>query len=420
MNLRLLNIIIFTTTIIISTLDIDICNGQVARETLVASSELKRNVTLNFKFDSAVLDSTYLKNAASLSTLDDILGNKAILSNLDSVVIEVSTSPEGHPEHNMRLSKRRADAIRDYIVSKHAIAGHKIIRYPLGENWIGLRRLIEADSNITQRQEALDILDTQSDPHTREAQIKQLGNGRVWSYISNNYLRHLRTGAVCAVFFHRSIDEVVKVESSNIIEIDTLSVTTQSEDNTHNIQLVASVDKPLSVYTPNKRPAFSIKTNLLYYTLGVLNIGGEFYMSDKLSIDVPITYSPYSLSRNYTFQTLSIQPECRYWLNSVSAGHFAGIHTHVAYYNVAIDNKSRYQDKGGSSPLWGFGFTYGYALPLKGNWGMEFLIGAGYANIKCDEFYNIPNGALVDSFDKNYWGITRVGVNLIYKFNKQR
>ena len=42
--------------------------------------------------------------------------------------------------------------------------------------------------------------------------------------------------------------------------------------------------------------------------------------------------------------------------------------------------------------------------------------GAGYANMKYDTYYNIDNGALIETKSRNYWGITRLGISLSYHF----
>ena len=53
--------------------------------------------------------------------------------------------------------------------------------------------------------------------------------------------------------------------------------------------------------------------------------------------------------------------------------------THVAGFNVAINDKARYQDP--NHALWGMGLSYGYAFSWgKDNrWGIEFNIGVGFA-----------------------------------------
>lgn len=66
------------------------------------------------------------------------------------------------------------------------------------------------------------------------------------------------------------------------------------------------------------------------------------------------------------------------------------------------------------------GLSYGYVLPFARHWAAEFTVGAGYVHTKYDTYYNIPNGA---RFEKgrayNYWGLTKVGINLLYRFGNK-
>ena len=94
-----------------------------------------------------------------------------------------------------------------------------------------------------------------------------------------------------------------------------------------------------------------------------------------------------------------------------------GLHAHVGWFNVKW-NRDRYQDA--DRPLLGAGVSYGYLLPLGGHWAGEFTLGAGYANMKYDTYYNIDNGARIDTRTKNYWGITRMGLSIVYRFNLKK
>jgi hypothetical protein len=90
----------------------------------------------------------------------------------------------------------------------------------------------------------------------------------------------------------------------------------------------------------------------------------------------------------------------------------------VAWYNISTNRLSYYQDRDGATPLWGAGISYGYAvaLPWWDRCSMEFTLGAGYARLDYDVFYNVPNGAKYASGTKNYWGITRAGLSFTYNF----
>lgn len=85
----------------------------------------------------------------------------------------------------------------------------------------------------------------------------------------------------------------------------------------------------------------------------------------------------------------------------------------MALFNVKWD-ENRYQSI--NRPLLGAGVSYGYKLPFSRHWGAEFTLGAGYANMQYDTYYNIDNGAKIETKNRNYWGITRVGLSLSYQF----
>lgn len=169
------------------------------------------------------------------------------------------------------------------------------------------------------------------------------------------------------------------------------------------------------------KKCWAIKTNLIYWTTAaIINFGVEYSPTKQWSIDFPVTFSPYTLKYNWRIRTLSMQPEVRWWMEEAMKGHFVGLHSHVAYYNISTNKLDRYQDRDGKTPLWGFGLSYGYAIHLKKEWNMEFVIGLGYAHLDYDVFYNVKNGARYRGDTKNYWGITRAAVNLIYHLNEKK
>ena len=93
-------------------------------------------------------------------------------------------------------------------------------------------------------------------------------------------------------------------------------------------------------------------------------------------------------------------------------GHFFGVHLTAGQFNIATNEKTRYQDADG---MYGAGLDYGYALKFTENWGMEFNIGAGLIHTRYNAYYNIDNGERFDTRIKNYWGITRCGISIIYR-----
>lgn len=168
--------------------------------------------------------------------------------------------------------------------------------------------------------------------------------------------------------------------------------------------------------TPQGR-YLGIKTNLAAWAGTIMNLAADVQVARHLSVELPILWCPWYVSDKHAVKTFTIQPEARYWLSKPGKGHFFGVHAHVGWFNVKW-NRDRYQDT--DRPLLGAGISYGYLLPFNEHWAGEFTLGAGYANMRYDTYYNIDNGARIDTRTKNYWGITRVGLSVVYRFNLKK
>lgn len=168
---------------------------------------------------------------------------------------------------------------------------------------------------------------------------------------------------------------------------------------------------------PDEGRYLGVKTNLAAWAGTILNAAVDVQVSDHFSVELPVLWCPWYVSDQHAIKTFTIQPEARYWLAKPGAGHFFGLHAHVGWFNVRW-NRDRYQDT--DRPLLGAGISYGYLLPFNEHWAGEFTLGAGYANMRYDTYYNIDNGARIDTRTKNYWGITRVGISVVYRFHLKK
>lgn len=172
--------------------------------------------------------------------------------------------------------------------------------------------------------------------------------------------------------------------------------------------------KPVKPDAPRYR--WAVKTNVAYLAATVANFGTEYSFGKHYSVDLPIIYSPYTVARDYRLRFLAVQPEFRYWLGTPMQGHFFGAHLNIGAFNISVDKEKRYQSPNG---FYGVGLSYGYVLSFARHWGAEFTVGAGYVHAKYDVYYNIPNGARYErGIPYNYWGLTKVGINLVYRFGK--
>ena len=70
----------------------------------------------------------------------------------------------------------------------------------------------------------------------------------------------------------------------------------------------------------------AVKTNLLYDVTTTLNVGVEFRVAPKWSIDLSGNYNPFNLGEDRKMKHWLVQPEVRYWFCEAFNGHFLALH----------------------------------------------------------------------------------------------
>ena len=175
-------------------------------------------------------------------------------------------------------------------------------------------------------------------------------------------------------------------------------------------------------------PLLAVKSNLLYDATTTMNLGIEFGLAPKWTLDISGNYNPWTFSENRKMKHWLIQPEARYWLCQRFSGHFFGLHGHYAQYNMggmlpwgfntgkmfgSIENPNilthRYEGW-----LAGAGISYGYHWVLGNRWGLEATIGVGYAYLEYDKYPCERCGRKIATESKHYFGPTKAGVTLIF------
>lgn len=154
----------------------------------------------------------------------------------------------------------------------------------------------------------------------------------------------------------------------------------------------------------------AIKTNGLYWATTTPNLGVEFAVSRKVTVDLSAAYNPWTFKDDKKMRLWLAQPEVRYWLCERFEGHFVGAHLHAAQYYGGFGDH-RYDGY-----LAGGGFSYGYSHILSPRWSLEAVIGLGYARLWYDESLRIPCEKCHEKKHKNYFGPTKAAVSIIYLF----
>jgi len=165
-------------------------------------------------------------------------------------------------------------------------------------------------------------------------------------------------------------------------------------------------------------PKFAIKSNLLYDATTTFNLGVELGLGGKTTLDIPVSYNPWTFSENRKWKHLLVQPELRWWFCERFNGSFLGLHAHYAIFNVGNMPKlpliNNAEDRRYEGWLLGAGISYGYNIILAPRWGLELTAGVGYAYMDYDRYQCGNCGEFISEGTKHYFGPTKAGITLVY------
>ena len=337
-----------------------------------------------------------------ITTINKIINEPEI--NLAYIWIGGSASPEGPPTWNKKLGDYRSQALAQYLRNNTEIPDTLLRIENLGEDWYSFTTTLTQDPTFPHRDNILRIITTEPDTEKRKQQIKAIDGGRTWNRIIHELFPPLRNARMVIVCYD--------TPTPLTAEQPRLAIPYYPRTE------LAPAPQAFAA-APPKEWVFAIKNNLLFTALLTANLGFEVQLWEHFSLDVPVWYSPYDLfTPRRKIRMLAAQPEIRWWAGNVMEGHFIGLHTHIAGFNIALNDYARYQDP--NHALWGMGLSYGYALPIdkSGHWGIEFNVGLGFAEYSYDAYHNQDNGARFSSGQGWYLGITRGGITLSYKWAK--
>ncbi|KGN94951.1 DUF3575 domain-containing protein [Porphyromonas crevioricanis] len=320
-----------------------------------------------------------------------------------------SASPEGPIDGNKRLGKSRAEALADYLKRETHLEDVDIRIENIWEDWASLSLLL-SKQDFPNKEKVIQIIANEEKWDQRKLKIKRIDKRKTWNLLLHEMFPKLRNARMVIV---------CSVKESPVLS--DMSVSLSSEEIAVEAPPISSPDIELpTITTMAEDRFFALKTNGLYLGALIANIGFEVELWRKWSLDVPVWYSPYDYTPTRKIRLLATQPELRFWPKKAGKGHFFGLHTHIVGFNVAINDNGRYQDP--NHALWGAGFSYGYTFHLDKSqkWSLEFNLGAGFAEYDYDVYRNWANGPKFNSGSDFYWGITRAGISIAYKFYKPR
>ena len=169
----------------------------------------------------------------------------------------------------------------------------------------------------------------------------------------------------------------------------------------------------------------AVKTNLLYDATLSINLGAEMEIAPQWSVDLSGNLNAWTLSHGRRWKHWFLQPEARYWLCEPLGGHFFGAHLIGGQYNVGnigadftflgtnFDKTRHHRYQGWCG---GAGIAYGYSWLLNRHWNLEAEIGIGWTHSRFDRFDCSGCGKALDSGHHNYFGPTKLAINIVYVF----
>ena len=172
-----------------------------------------------------------------------------------------------------------------------------------------------------------------------------------------------------------------------------------------------------------QKPVFGVKTNLLYWATTSPNIGVEFRVAPRWTIQPELGWNTWDYPNNSSIRHWIFIPEGRYWFCQAFEGHFLGLHLLYGQFDAGNWNWDRDFNPFFHKEIYdhiyngwgaGAGLAYGYHFPLGKRWGLELTLGAGYVYFSYDKYKCENCRELIGNYHRNYFGPTKSGVNLIY------
>lgn len=172
-------------------------------------------------------------------------------------------------------------------------------------------------------------------------------------------------------------------------------------------------------FSQSVTPSYALKTNLISWVTGTLNLAGEAKLTSRYSFNLAATYNPWTLSDNMKWRHASVMPELRFWPCEAFTGHFFGLHGLYAHYNVGnvkipFGLFPDLESERWQGDAFGAGLSYGHTWYLSPRWNIEASIGFGYAYLKYDRYECVECGERLGDGKQHYVGPTKLAVSLIY------
>ena len=211
-------------------------------------------ILVSFPLDKATILPAFRANAVALARLDSLM-NEGIHSPADTLEIIGKASMDGPERHNLDLARRRAEALRNYIVVHYPLYPGVVTIKVEGEPWGELREAVERDAALTplKRTQLLSIIDSDDPADRKEARLKAFA---AWAAFNRQLFPDYRGASVqffpAPLFDNAFLEEIAAI--SPYIHFPETAVELRPD-----VLTVPALTRPRVL-----RPVLALSTNLLY------------------------------------------------------------------------------------------------------------------------------------------------------------
>lgn len=172
---------------------------------------------VHFDQGKSVLHADYRDNAPTLERIVDIA--RQIMADTTSSVKKIQiiglASIEGGIAANELLAQNRAMALQRYLQQQVSAPDSLFDSVGGGEAWAEFRdQLNDEVATESQQsaalQQAISIIDTESDLNQRERKLRQLNGGRTWNYLKEHILKDQRNSGYVRIYYDYVPDTAAK------------------------------------------------------------------------------------------------------------------------------------------------------------------------------------------------------------------
>ena len=184
---------------------------------------------VHFPLGKSELTTDFRENERVMNRIVDI--TRQIMADTTSSVKVIQiiglASIEGPVAGNETLATNRALSLQHYVQNQLEIPDSLFDTVGGGEAWAEFRdqlaEQIENQSPQSQElQQAIDIIDNESDPNARERKLKRMNGGKTWKYIKEHILSDQRNSGYIRIYYDYVPDTNAKIinEASELLTTD--------------------------------------------------------------------------------------------------------------------------------------------------------------------------------------------------------